>query len=125
MMDKVQNVDLSEVIEHDIENRVFARMCQILSAHRNRIGIYFKTMDNASSEIATYDYSKLPESVIDKVKMVNKIEFITGKVITTQDDFLKGEINSDLCKGKRISFSEDNENAKIIIKLMEDRGVEE
>lgn len=125
-INKALEFDASEIIERDTENRIFARMCQILSKFNYKIGVSFTTLNKLESK--DYDYKDIPEFFSEdtrrRIKFLNMIEDATNQEITSVKSLLTGDINSDLCKNKMIDIQDDFKNMRIIVKLLETRSAE-
>ncbi|MGL5712606.1 MAG: hypothetical protein ACRCX2_06280 [Paraclostridium sp.] len=121
-MDKIIEADIKGFMEEDISNRLVARLSQLLSKYDNKIGISYTTLDKSKDHTKNIDYSSIPENMIDKVSLVNQIEYATRSSVTSVEDFLRGEVNSYLCRGVRIEFKDDPKNFRQTIELIKHHG---
>lgn len=133
-MNELSAEQVGEIVEensaNDIENRIFARMCQLLSKHNNVLGIRFKTLEKMESKYPLETYKKkckemnlTNDYLINKMRFLNMIEDATNNNVTDVRSVLTGDIMHDLCKNKVIRIEDDLVNIRIVIKLLESRPV--
>lgn len=122
MKDKV-NANPDEFIEIETKERIFARMCQILDKHNDKLEIPFLEYDATEAHILKSNFlDTAPEFFTDDIKqrilLMRIMEIFSKEEETTMEDLIGAVINPSLCKGKSITTKEDVASSTLIIELI-------
>lgn len=119
----IENVSVEGQVNAETKERVFARLCQLLTKNDNEIIIPYEKYDEIDG---SEDVKKFVESMPDffdlelrsNLRACSVVERFLGEDVNNVDDFVGGVVNPALLVGKGLRCTEDDKREAVVFRLV-------